>query len=123
MNLPGISASLPIAPAARAVVAEAPAEIAPRREAAAPAGHDPRLLAGEAAAAAVLAAQAIHDCRQTGPSESVRRFDRMENVIAGFEHLRDVLEGITAAAAEDFGPANLGKTADAPAAASLDLRV
>lgn len=127
MNLNSISTARTTALYAKAAVAGAPAEIRQARAdapAAAPTGYDPRLTAREAGAAALVAAQAVHDVRQTGPSDMVRRFDRMACVIEGFEHMREVIDGMKVATAEEFGLT--GQAADgadaAPQGQTLDQR-
>ena len=61
------------------------------------------------------------DCRVTGATETVRNFDRLAMVIEGFEHLREIFEGVRAQVREDFGLA--GAEAAEGAAAGLDARL
>ena len=69
--------------------------------------------------AARTADSARFDCRVTGATETVRNFDRLALVIEGFEHLREIFEGVRAQVREDFGLAD----ADQAAATGLDARV
>jgi hypothetical protein len=127
MNLQSLSAVTAIAQIARpAAPADQPMQPQVRSDSST--GFDPRLGKGEAMAAAVFAARAQYDCRATGPSDSVQRFDRIVMVIEGFEHLREILDGQTQQAEEDFGPVNGITAEDAAQQAltaygSLDLRV
>ena len=73
----------------------------------------------EAVFAARTADSARFDCRVTGATETVRNFDRLAMVIEGFEHLREIFEGVRAQVREDFGLA----AADQAAATGLDARV
>ena len=73
----------------------------------------------EAVFAARTADSARFDCRVTGATETVRNFDRLALVIEGFEHLREIFEGVRAQVREDFGLAD----ADQAAATGLDSRV
>lgn len=57
----------------------------------------------EAVYAARAAESARFDCRVTGPTETVRSFDRLALVIEGFEHLREIFEGVRAQARSDLG--------------------
>lgn len=128
MTLQSLSAAAALAPIAlRSAPVAAPEAAAARREDVS-AGFDPRLGQAEALAAAAFAARALYDCRATGPSDAVAGFDRMALVIEGFEHLREVLDGVTQAAEEDFGPANGAQAGDVvqqalTAYGSLDIRV
>lgn len=88
--------------------------------------RDVRLGAADAAMAAALAARAVYDPRETGPTHTVTSFDRMELVIEGFEHLREIFARIREQAAEDFGPLAAEKSGGeefALPAALLDTRV
>ena len=73
----------------------------------------------EAAFAARTADSARFDCRVTGATETVRNFDRLALVIEGFEHLREIFEGVRAQVREDFGLA----AADQAVATGFDARV
>lgn len=75
----------------------------------------------EAVFAARSAESARFDCRVTGATETVRNFDRLAMVIEGFEHLREIFEGVRAQVREDFGLAGAEATAEAPAT-GLDAR-
>ncbi|MFV0244307.1 MAG: hypothetical protein ACK5IB_04710 [Qingshengfaniella sp.] len=103
MYVTGSLAPLHAVPVARRAPAiAAPAAIADRPL---PEDHrDVRLGTRDAMIAAALAARAIYDPRMTGPTETVTSFDRMERVIEGFEHLREIFANIAEQAAEDFGP-------------------
>ncbi len=76
----------------------------------------------EAVFAARSAESARFDCRVTGATETVRNFDRLAMVIEGFEHLREIFEGVRAQVREDFGLAGAEATAETPAT-GLDARL